>query len=113
MTESGPAGHYTFGLICQSVAANSLAVSTQATLTITPEAAVPTPSAATESSDAGGATNSGGGGSMGIVEGVILAALLTFSLLRRTQRGRLWRMFGQLSPVRRRVRQQERTPREF
>ncbi len=111
LTESGPAGHYTFGLICQSVAANSLPVSTQATVTITPEAAAPTLSAATEPAEAGGAINSGGGGSMGIVEGVILAALLGFSLLRGAQRGRRWRMPGQLSPVRRRLRQQEGTPR--
>jgi lysyl endopeptidase len=113
LTESGPAGHYTFGLICQSVAANSPPVSTQATLTITPEAAAPTPSASTEPADAGGATNSGGGGSMGILEGVILAALLTLGLLRRTQGGRGWRMLRQLSPVRRRARQQQRTPRDL
>jgi hypothetical protein len=110
-TESGLAGHYTFGLICRSLEANNSAVSTQATLTITPETAAPTGSAATEPATADGRTNSGGGGSMGILEGVILAALLGFSLLRR-RRGGL-RLFGQLSPVKRRVRQQERTPRGF
>jgi len=110
LTESGPAGHYTFGLICQSVTANSLAVSTQATVTITPDAAAPAPSAATVPADPAGA-GSGGGGSMGIVEGVILAALLAFGLLRRGQGNRRWRVPGQMSPVKRTVRQQERTPR--
>ncbi|HXY96969.1 MAG TPA: hypothetical protein VEH00_08345 [Steroidobacteraceae bacterium] len=110
-TESGPAGHYTFGLICQSVEASGLAVSTQATLTITPDAAAPAPSAATGPEDAAGAASSGGGGSMGIVEGVILAALLAFGLLRRGRGNRRWRMRGELSPVKRSVRQQERTPR--
>ena len=111
-TESGPAGHYTFGLICQSVEANSSPVSAQATLTITPGAAAPASDPASEPANAGGGTNSGGGGSMGIVEGVILAALLGFGLSRKRPGGRRWRMFvGQLSPVRRRVRQQERTPR--
>ena len=111
-TESGPAGHYTFGLICQSAAANGLAVSTQATLTITPDATAPAPSAATGPADVAGMTSSGGGGSMGIVEGVILAALLGFSLLRRGQGSRRWRMPGQMTPVKRTVRQQERTPRD-
>jgi len=111
--ESGPAGHYTFGLICQSVTANSLAVSTQATLTITPDAAAAAPSAASAPADSAGAASSGGGGSMGIVEGVILAALLGFGLLRRGQGNRRWRVPGQLSPVRRTVRQQERTPRDY
>ena len=110
-TESGPAGHYTFGLICQSVTANGLPVSTQATLTITPGAAAPAPSAATAPADQAGAASSGGGGSMGIVEGVILASLLAFGLLRRGPGGRRWRMPGQLSPVKRTIRQQERTPR--
>ena len=107
MTESGPAGHYTFGLICQSVTANSLPVSTQATLTITSGATPPAASPATESAAAGGETVSGGGGSMGIVECVILAALLGFGLLRTTHRGRRWLTFFQPSPVRRRVRRQE------
>ena len=111
LTESGPAGHYTFGLICQSVTANSLAVSTQATLTITPDAGAAAPSAAPGPADSDGAASSGGGGSMGIVEGVILAALLGFGLLRRGQGGRRWRMPGQMSPAKRSVRQQERTPR--
>lgn len=110
-TESGPAGHYTFGLICQSVEANGLAVSTQATLTITPDAAASAPGAATGPADVTAAANSGGGGSMGILEGVILAALLAFGLLRRGQGGRRWRMPGQLTPVKRTVRQRERTPR--
>jgi len=110
-TESGPAGHYTFGLICQSVEAGSSPVSTQATLTITPAAAAAASGPASGPANAGGTTSSGGGGSMGIVEGVILAALLGLSLLRRGQAGRRWRLFGQLSPARRRVRQQERPPR--
>jgi hypothetical protein len=51
---------------------------------------------------------------MGILEGVILAALLGFVLLRKGQGGRHWRiLFRQLSPAKRRVRQQERTPRGF
>jgi hypothetical protein len=111
-TESGPAGHYTFGLVCQSAEANGLAVSTQATLTITPDAAAPAPTAATGPADVAGMTSSGGGGSMGIVEGVILAALLGFGLLRRGQGSRRWRMPGQMTPVKRTVRQQERTPRD-
>lgn len=110
-TESGPAGHYTFGLVCQSVEASGLAVSTQATLTITPDAAAPAPSAASGPADVAAAANSGGGGSMGIVEGVILAALLAFGLLRRGPGSRRWRMPGQLTPVKRTVRQQQRTPR--
>jgi hypothetical protein len=110
MAESGPAGHYTFGLICQSAAANSLPVSTQATLTITPEAGAPAPGAGGGPANAGGAT-SGGGGSMGIVETVILAALIAFSLTRRPPAGRRWRMLSRLRPVKRKVRQQERTPR--
>jgi len=109
--ESGPAGHYTFGLVCQSVTANSLAVSTQATLTITPDAAATAPSAATGPADVADAASSGGGGSMGIVEGVILATLLAFGLLRRGQGNRRWRMPGLMSPVKHSVRQQERTPR--
>lgn len=110
-TESGPAGHYTFGLVCQGMTANSLTVSTQATLTITPAAAAPAPSAASGPADSAGATAAGGGGSMGIVEGVILAALLGFGLLRRGHGGRRWRIPGQMTPVKRSVRRQERTPR--
>ena len=110
LTESGPAGHYTFGLICQSVEANSLPVSTQATLTITPEAGAPAPGAGGGPANAGGAT-SGGGGSMGIVESVILAALIAFTLTRRPPSGRRWRMPGRLRAAKRKVRQQERTPR--
>ena len=108
-TESGPAGHYTFGLICQSVEANSAPVSTQATVTITPAKATPPPDPATGPADAGSGTSSGGGGSMGILESVILAALLGISLLRRAHGG--GRLSGRPSPVRRRVRQQEGTPR--
>jgi hypothetical protein len=113
MTESGPTGHYTFGLICQSVEANGLPVSTQATLTITPETSASAASPATQPADADSGTHSGGGGSMGILEGVILAALLGFSVLRRGHGGARWRMFGGLRPVRLRVRQQERTPRNL
>ncbi len=109
-TESGPAGHYTFGLICQSVTANGLAVSTQATLTITSDAPASAPGAATGPAGEAG-TGSGGGGSMGIVEGVILAALLAFGLLRGGPGRRGWRVPGQLSPLKRTLRQRERTPR--
>ncbi|HEX4618146.1 MAG TPA: hypothetical protein VH135_00375 [Steroidobacteraceae bacterium] len=108
-TESGPAGHYTFGLICQSVVANSAPVSTQATVTIAPVRATLSADPATEPADAAGGTSSGGGGSMGIPESVILAALLGFCLLRRARGG--GRLFGRPSPLRRRVRQQEGTPR--
>ena len=85
MTESGPAGHYTFGLICQSVDAGGSAVSTQATLTITAAAAVPSASPAPGPAATGGASGSGGGGSMGIVEAAVLAALLAFSVLGRAR----------------------------
>lgn len=110
-TESGPAGHYTFGLVCQSLEANGLPVSTQATLTITPDAAPAATSPATAPATENDPGNTGGGGAMGILEGTILAALLALSLLRRGPGGRRWRFPGQLSPARRRVRQQERTPR--
>ncbi len=111
LAESGPAGHYTFGLICQSVAANSPPVSTQATLTITPEEASATVSAADVTATDNNTGSTGGAGAMGILEGTILAALLAWSLLRRAPGGRRWRLPGQLRPVRRAVRQQERPPR--
>lgn len=111
-SESGPAGIYTFGLVCQSTEVATPSVSTQATLTIRAEAASAATSAASgsaaENNNTGG---TGGAGAMGILEGTILAALLAFSLLRRAPGGRRWRLPRQLSFVRRRVRQQERTPR--
>ena len=112
-TESGPAGDYTFALVCASVQAASPPVSTQATLKITPDAAAAgsTPAATPATQSNTGST--GGGGAMGVLEGTILAALLAWSLLRRTPGGRRWRLPGQLRPLRRRVRQQERTPRGF
>jgi hypothetical protein len=110
-TESGPSGTYTFGLICQGTEPGSSPVSTQATLAIAPQADSLTANPPAEQAAENGGSNSGGGGEMGILEGVILAALLGFGLLRRTQGGRRWRMFGQLSPVRRRIREQERPTR--
>jgi hypothetical protein len=112
--ESGPAGIYTFGLVCQSTEVASPSVSTQATLTITADVASTAATAAnktaaqTDNNNTGG---TGGAGAMGILEGTILAALLAITLLRRTPRGRRWRLPGQLSLVRRRIRQQEGTPR--
>jgi lysyl endopeptidase len=109
--ETGPAGTYTFGLICQSTQADGAAVSTQATLTITSgTASAPTGSSA-DAAAQGIESNSGGGGSMGIFETVILAALVAFAVTRRTATGRRWRLPGLLRPLRRRIRQQERTPR--
>ena len=110
-TESGPSGTYTFGLICQGTEPGSSPVSTQATLAIAPQADSLTANPPAVQAAENGGSNSGGGGEMGILEGVILAALLGFGLLRRTQGGRRWRMFGQLSPVRRRIREQERPTR--
>jgi hypothetical protein len=110
LAESGPAGHYTFGLICQSLAANTPPVSAQATFTITPGAGAATPSAAGGPADAGSATH-GGGGSMGIMESVILAALIALTWVRRAPARRRWRMPRLLRPAKRRLRQQERSPR--
>ena len=109
-TESGPAGSYTFGLVCASAASVSAPVSTQATFTIKADAASAAtgPTAAATNNDTG---STGGGGAMGILEGTILAALLVFSLLRRAPGHRRWRLPWQLRPVRRAVRQQERSAR--
>jgi len=49
---------------------------------------------------------------MGIVESVILAALVAFAFVRSAPGGRRWRMPRMLRRVKRRVRQQERTPRD-
>jgi lysyl endopeptidase len=85
VTEAGPAGHYTFGLVCQSVEPNSTPVATQATLTIAADAASLAPSSApaTETSSMGAA---GGGGALGILE---VAALVTLLALREVQKTRL------------------------
>jgi lysyl endopeptidase len=112
-TESGPAGIYTFGLVCQGTEAATPPVSTQATLTIRADAAAAATGAATATAPEpqNNTGNTGGAGAMGILEGTILAALLAFTLLRRTPAGKRWRLPGQLSLVRRRIRPQERTPR--
>jgi hypothetical protein len=111
--ETGPAGTYTFGLICQSTQADGAAVSTQATLTITSGAARAPAGPAADTAAQGIAETSGGGGSMGIFETMILAALVAFVVTRRTATGRRWRFPGLLRPVRRKIRQQERPPRRF
>ncbi|HEV2285311.1 MAG TPA: hypothetical protein VGR80_04645 [Steroidobacteraceae bacterium] len=111
--EKGPAGTYTFGLVCQSAAAAGAAVSTQATLTITSGAASAPTGSSADAAAQGIAGNSGGGGSMGIFETVILAALVAFAITRRAATGRRWRLPGLLRPLRRRIRQQERPPRRF
>jgi hypothetical protein len=49
---------------------------------------------------------------MGIFEAVILAALVAYGLV-RTGTGRRWRLPGQLRPLRRKVRQQERPARRL
>jgi len=74
LTESGPAGHYTFGLICQSVEANGAAVATQATLTIAADT-VSVASSSTATAQAGAVT-AGGGGALGVLEAAVLLALL-------------------------------------
>lgn len=81
LTESGPAGHYTFGLICQSVEANGAPVATQATLTIAADpASLAASSAPTPQAGAGG---SGGGGALGWLEAALLLALLAARQSRR------------------------------
>lgn len=75
LSESGPAGNYTFGLICQSVEANGTAVATQATLTIAADtASLAASSAATP--QAAGTAGAGGGGALGVLEAAVLLALL-------------------------------------
>jgi len=111
--ETGPAGTYTFGLVCQSTQAAGAAVSTQATLTITSGAATAPAGPAAATAAQGIDATSGGGGSMGIFETVILAALVAFAVTRRTATGRRWRLPGLLRPLRRKVRQQERPPRRL
>lgn len=111
--EAGPAGTYTFGLVCQSTQADGAAVSTQATLTITSGAASAPAGSSADTAAQGIDSNSGGGGSMGIFETVILAALVAFAVTRRTATGRRWRLPGLLRPLRRKVRQQERPPRRL
>jgi hypothetical protein len=111
--ETAAAGTYTFGLICDSARADGAAVSTQATLIITSSAASAPPAPAAGTAAQGIDETSGGGGSMGIFETVILAALVAFAVTRRAATGRRWRLPGLLRPLRRRVRQQERTPRRF
>jgi hypothetical protein len=52
------------------------------------------------------------GESMGIVESVILAGMIAIAATRRPPGTRRWRLPRLLRPLKRRVRQQERTPRE-
>jgi lysyl endopeptidase len=88
LSEAGPAGHYTFGLVCQSVEANSAPVATQATLTIkAAPAASPTPSSAPAAEASSGA-GAGGGGAVGILEVAALAALLALGRMRSARVGR-------------------------
>jgi hypothetical protein len=82
LTESGPAGSFTFGLVCQSVAPNGGAVATQKTLTIAAAPSAPasgTPPAA----ESNAASGSGGGGAMGVLEAAVLAALLALRHIRK------------------------------
>ncbi|HLY53237.1 MAG TPA: hypothetical protein VKQ31_09535 [Steroidobacteraceae bacterium] len=83
LTESGPAGHYTFGLVCQSVEAGGAPVAAQATLTIAAAAAAFAPSSSL-APQAGG-IGAGGGGALGVLEAAVLVALLALHHLRRTQ----------------------------
>jgi hypothetical protein len=48
---------------------------------------------------------------MGIMESVILAALIALTWVRRAPARRRWRMPRLLRPAKRRLRQQERSPR--
>lgn len=111
--ESGPAGTYTFGLVCQSAAVAGAPVSTQATLTIASGAAAAPAGSSADAAAQGIADNSGGGGSMGIFETVILAALVALAVVRGAAGGRRWRLPARLRPLRRKVRQQERPARRF
>ena len=81
LTESGPAGHYTFGLICQSVEANGAAVATQATLTIAANTASFAASG-TATPQAGPVGAAGGGGALGWLEAAVILALVAARRLR-------------------------------
>ena len=84
VSESGPAGSYTFGLVCQSLAANGAAVTTQKTLTIA--ASAPSPASGNVPAAPGAsAGSSGGGGAFGILEAGVLAALLALRHIRKTR----------------------------
>jgi hypothetical protein len=106
LTESGPAGHYTFGLVCQSVEANGAPVATQATLTIAGAAPTSAPS-----SGLAPQAGTGGGGALGVVEAAVLIALLALHQVRgRRSPIRQRPLRGPLAPARR-LGQQEGAPR--
>ena len=99
LTESGPAGSYSFGLVCQGVEANSAPVATQTTLTIA--AAAGSPEAGDTTAATPPSASGSGGGALGLLEAAVLAALLAVRQLTRKR-----------SPLRlRSVRQQKGTAR--
>jgi hypothetical protein len=110
VTESGPAGSYTFGLICQSLEPNGAAVATQSTLTIAAAAAASAPSSA-PTAEPVSANSSGGGGAFGVLDGAVLAALLALRLLRSARSPLRLRSAARLVGLRQRLGQQERPPR--
>jgi lysyl endopeptidase len=84
VTESGPAGSYTFGLVCQSLEASGASVATQRTLTIAPDAASFAPGSVPVA-ETGGIGAAGGGGALGVLEAAVLAALLALRHIRSTR----------------------------
>ncbi|MGO9801830.1 MAG: hypothetical protein ACLPTM_16165 [Steroidobacteraceae bacterium] len=110
VTESGPAGSYTFGLICQSLEPNGAAVATQSTLTIAAAASASAPSSAPAAQQSS-ASSSGGGGVFGVLEGAVLAALLVLRLLRSARSPLRLRSAARLVGLRQRLGQQKRPPR--
>jgi lysyl endopeptidase len=109
VTESGPAGSYAFGLVCQSLEPNGAAVATQSTLTITAAASAAAPSSAAAAPQS--ASSPGGGGAFGVIEGAVLAALLVLRLSRGARSPLRLRSAARLVGRRQRLGQQERPPR--
>jgi hypothetical protein len=89
LTESGPAGSFTFGLVCQSATPNSGAVATQKTLTIAAAPSAPASSPASSTAppaQSGAASGSGGGGgALGVLEAAVLAVLLALRHMRKSR----------------------------
>lgn len=108
LSESGQAGSYTFGLVCQSAVPNGGAVATQKTLTIAAAAAPPASSPASDSAppaQSGASGGSGGGGALGVLEAAVLAVLLALRHIRKPRSP--IRLRSTRSPLARRLRQQE------
>ncbi len=102
VTESGPAGHYTFGLVCQSAEPSGAPVATQTTLTIAADAASFSASSAAATAPANASAAGGGGGALGVLEAAALAALLALRHILRTRLpARLRSTRRPLQPVRR------------